>query len=91
MKNNPQYTCYYLDGGGSEYQDGIWERKDTPKTITLIKVKEYMSGIYANHEVGFKTKVGLNTGNPLRDWGDGTFTVYFKQAGVPYYFEEINE
>ena len=84
-----RYTCSYTDGDETEYQDGIWERRQTPKTITLTKVSEYMGGIYSNHEIGFKAKVGLNTGNPLKEWGDDTFTVYFGQAGTPYYFEPI--
>lgn len=82
-----EYICTYTSGGGTEYNDGFWTKKETPKRITLMKVREYMSGIYAMHKVGEKIKVGKGTGNPLRDWEDGTFTVYFEQAGTPYYFE----
>ena len=85
----PKYRCSYTSGGGTEYEDGIWELKKTPKTTLLIKVTEYMSGIYAMHEIGEKIRVGKNTGNPLRDFGDGTFLVYFRQAGTPYYFEPL--
>ena len=79
------YKCIYTSGGGVDYGDGIWERKDVPKTISLTKLEE--SGVYDMHEVGEKIKVGKGTGNPLQENDDGTFVVYFKQAGTPYYFE----
>ena len=27
----------------------------------------------------------------LRDWGDGTYTIYPDQCGTPYIFEPLNE
>lgn len=84
-----KYKCTYTSGGGTEYQDGVWEKKSTPKATRLIKVEEYGVGIYAMHEVGTIFKIGKGTGNPVQDFGDGTFTVYFEQAGIPYYFEPI--
>lgn len=30
-------------------------------------------------------------GHAIRDWGDGTFTLYPFQAGIPYYFVPIGE
>lgn len=83
-----KYQVSYMSGGGTEYPDGIWTRKDTPKTITVEKIEG--DGVYHNHEVGFKAKIGTGTGNPMRDlYGDESFTVYFKQAGTPYFFEPI--
>lgn len=84
-----KYKCSYESGSGTEYQDGEWERKDTPKTITLTKTAEYLSGVFANHKVGEKIRVGNNTGNPLRELEEGSFVVYFNQAGTPYTFEPI--
>ena len=81
------YKCTYTSGGGTEYSDGIWELKQTPKTKTLIKISE--AGVFDMHSAGDKIKVGTGTGNPLKDTGDGTFVVYLMQAGVPYYFEPM--
>lgn len=84
-----KYKCTYTTGSGTEHSDGVWSKKQTPKTITMEKISEMDNnvGVYAMHKVGTKLKVGLNTGNPLNDHEDGTFTVYFQQAGTPYYFE----
>jgi hypothetical protein len=30
-----KYTCYTVSGGGTEHDAGIWERIETPKTITF--------------------------------------------------------
>lgn len=86
-----KYKVTYITGGGIEYSDGIWEVKKTPKTITATKDSELdgHAGVFAMHEVGKKYKIGANTGNPIRDNEDETFTVYFRQAGTPYYFEPI--
>lgn len=87
-----KYKCTYTSGGGTEYNDGIWERKDTPKTITMSKVSELDGhvGVYAMHKVGTKLRVGAKTGNPMVVHFDGTFTIYFNQAGTPYYFEPLD-
>ena len=83
-----KYNCTYTSGGGTEYHDGVWEKKTTPKTTTLTKTEEFMTGIYAMHKVGEKIKIGKGTGNPTTYFGDGSFVVYFEQAGTPYLFEE---
>ena len=86
-----KYKVTYTTGSGMEHSDGIWERKNTPKKITMSKISELdgHAGVYAMHEVGTKLRVGPRTGNPLDDHFDGTFTVYFSQAGTPYYFEPL--
>jgi len=88
-----KYKVYYISGSGEEYSDGIWTIKTTPKRTIAEKVAEIGAGIYANHEVGEKIKIGLSTGNPIKDEDvvDGSFTVYFKQAGTPYIFEPMIE
>lgn len=87
MKNEKLYKVTYNSGGSRTYDDGNWLVKKTPKTIVAQKIGEFMGGIYAMHKVGEKIRIGKNTGNPIRDHEDGTFTVYFEQAGTPYYFE----
>ena len=84
-----KYRCTYTGGDGTEYSDGMWELKQTPKAKTLTKISEV--GIYSMHSAGDRIKVGKGTGNPLKDLDGGTFVVYFGQAGVPYYFEPANE
>ena len=83
------YKCEYETGGGEFYSDGYWRRMDKPKTITMEKMSDGGQSIYGVHKVGDKFKVGEGTNNPLREYEDGTFCVYFKQAGTPYHFQEI--
>jgi hypothetical protein len=84
-----RYKVTYTTGGGTEHSDGIWEVKKTPKTITATKISELdgHAGVFAMHEVGTKKKIGKQTGNPIHEIDDDTFTVYFGQTGTPYYFE----
>ena len=85
-----KYNVIYISGGGTEYEDGVWIVKRTPKRIIAEKVAEYMSGVYAMHKVGEKIRIGAGTGNPIKDEeDDGSFTVYFAQAGTPYIFTPI--
>jgi hypothetical protein len=86
-----KYKCVYSSGGGREYNNLIWTRKDTPKTITLEAIEGIGADVFANHKLGQKIRVGKGTGNPLREHGDGTFTVYFNRAGIPYYFEPLGD
>lgn len=85
-----KYRVYYITGSGTEHDDGIWTIKKTPKRIIAEKIEEFMSGIFAMHEVGDKIRIGKDTGNPIKDEDDdGSFTVYFRQAGTPYIFKPI--
>jgi hypothetical protein len=90
MTKIAKYNVTYKTGGGTEYNDGEWEIKITPKTIRATKIKEYMTGVYAMHKIGESFKIGMNTGNPFSTFKDGTFIVYFQQAGTPYTFEPID-
>jgi len=40
-------------------------------------------------ENGIEYIAWANNGNVLRDWGDGTYTAYPSQAGIPFIFEPI--
>ena len=84
-----KYKVHYLSGGGTEYQDGVWTLKQTPKTITVEKVEENMSGVYANHKVGEAYRIGIGTRNPIKYADENSFTVYFQQAETPYIFTLI--
>ena len=98
MKKGQKYTCVYTSGGGTDYPEGQWIIKTlTEKTMIIEKISEQK--IYGNYEKGDKIKCLLsnhnNAGkgwtNPLRDWGDGTFTIYPQQGGTPYNFEPMNK
>lgn len=57
MKKCEKYNCYYISGGGTEHNAGMWEKTETDKTIvfkyigdlhfepnyTLIKVNKFYS------------------------------------------------
>lgn len=87
-----KYRVAYLDGGGTEYEDGVWTITKTPKRIIAEKTEEYMTGIFAMHEVGEKIRIGKGTGNPIKyKEEDGSFTCYFNQAGTPYLFTPLTK
>jgi len=91
------FTCKYISGNGTEYDGGIWRRKETPKTITFEQLEEsfYQPG-WTKLKVKKET---LNTargdkryhgfGNVLIDEEDGTYTIYPDQCGTPHIFEPI--
>jgi len=96
MIKGQQYNCVYVSGGGTEYPEGRWRIKTlTDKTMIIVKVSE--AEIYSTYDRGDKLSCLLinsqNAGrpwkHPLRDWEDGTFTIYPNQAGIPYYFEPV--
>lgn len=37
-RKNMKYSCYYISGDGRENDAGIWELKETPKTIAFVYV-----------------------------------------------------
>lgn len=39
--NNMKYKCHYTDGGGTEHNAGIWEKKETKKTISFKLIGDY--------------------------------------------------
>lgn len=90
MKKGNEYKCSYTSGGGTEYDEGNWRLKTlTLKTIIVEKISE--NTVYGNYEKGERIVCKKGNGNPLEDWGDGTFTIYPQQGGTPYYFEAIEE
>lgn len=86
MKKGEIYKCSYTSGGGTEYDEGEWIIKIlTDKTLLVEKITD----IGDNYEKGEKIRCGRKTPtrNPLRDWEDGSFTIYPNQSGTPYYFK----
>jgi hypothetical protein len=68
---------------------GIWEKKETPKTITFTYIDDlHFEPNYTKIKI---SKTGKFYGDVLRDWKDGTYTAYPKQCGIPYYFEPLLE
>ena len=78
--------CSYINGGGTEYDAGIWEKKETPKRITLNLIEEPFFD--CNYTKIVISKTGGFT-HAMRDYGDGSFTIYPEQCGTPYTFEPI--
>ena len=82
-----KYNVTYITGSGNEHGDGVWTVTRTRKRIFAENIAHYMSGVYSMHEVGEKIRIGAGTGNPIKyEESDGSFVVYFKQAGTPYVF-----
>ena len=82
------FTCTYIGGGGREYDGGIWQLKETPKTMVFTCIKksffEVDRKILKIHKNPEKNKRHC-----LKDWEDGTYTIYPDQCGVPHIFEPI--
>ena len=84
MIKNQTMTCVTTPGGGEERSEGNWRIKThTEKTLVVEKISD---GDYENYKKGERIICRRGNRNPLRDWGDGTFTIYPKQAGTPYFF-----
>lgn len=84
-----KYKCIYVSGGGTEYDGGIWEKKETPKTIIFTCIKKSFFAVDWDKLVINKDEK-KNKRHCLRDWLDGTYTIYPNQCGVPHIFEPIN-
>ena len=92
MKKGEIYKCSYTSGGGTEYDEGEWIIKIlTDKTLLVEKITD----IGDNYETGEKIRCQRNcpilrkisSPHCLRDWDDGSFTIYLNQSGTPYYFK----
>jgi hypothetical protein len=87
-----KFTCTHTTGDGKEIDEGTWEVKTkTDKTLILEKVME--GSVFEYYEVGSIIKCGRlkQNGNTLREWSDGTLTIYPNQCGTPFYFEQVNQ
>lgn len=84
-----KYKMYYVSGGGSQYDGGIWEISETPRAVTFVCVEEPFFDL--NIPTKMKIRREKERRHCLWDWGDGTFTVYPNQSGVPHVFEPLQE
>lgn len=76
-----KYTCKYYGGGGTEYDGGIWEIKETTKIIKFEQIeKSFFNPVYTKF---------TNKNSCIKDNEDKTFTAYPYGCGIPYYFEPI--
>lgn len=83
-----KYKMYYVSGGGTHYDGGIWEKKETPKIIILTCIEK--SFYEANWDkLVIHKEEKKNHRHCYRDWGDGSFTVYPDQCGTPHIFEPV--
>jgi hypothetical protein len=83
-----KYKMSYASGGGSECDGGEWEISIKPKTVIFRCTKKPFFYSLCPPEMKFGLKPGKHI---LKDWEDGTFTVYPYQSGIPHYFEPIEE
>lgn len=82
-----KYKCTIIGGDGSERNGGIWEKKETEKTIIFKYVDNvYFEPLFTLIKI---RKTNNDSGDVIRDWNDGTYTAYPKQCGTPYYFKPI--
>ena len=91
-----QWVCHYIDGGGLEYKEGLFEEVSrTPKRLTLKLVK---SGMFSNYPDEKLRKIPLpsGSGKPTRfcpvvkEYDDGDIVVYHNQDGTPYIYSTVN-
>ena len=81
------HKMYYVSGGGTQYDGGEWLIKETPKTFTFIRIKD---GFFSSH-VPEKSVIRKEKerSHCLKDWEDGTYTIYPFQSGTPHYFYPV--
>lgn len=77
----------YFSGGGHTYNGGVWDLKETPKTYTFTLLNEPF--FESNCPRTMKIRKEKERSHCLRDWEDGSYTVYPFQSGVPHVFEPI--
>ena len=83
-----KYKCIYISGSRTEHEAGIWEKKETTKTITFMQITE--SFFNPNWTIlKIHKEEAKNNRHCFRDWEDGTYTIYPDQCGTPHYFEPI--
>ncbi len=86
LEKRKTYKCIYVSGGGTEHEEGIWRvRTLTEKTLVVEKIDEE-DGLYYNKGDLIKCGRMAQNGNTLKEWSDGTFTIYPDQGGTPFVF-----
>ena len=83
-----KYKCVYYFGDGTEYDGGVWEKKETAKTITFTLLEKPFFDL--NWEIlKINKDPKTNRRHCLRDWAVGNYTIYPDQCGTPYVFSPL--
>jgi len=77
----------YFSGGGTEYEGGEWEIRETNKMFIFKCIKQ--SFFESNCPEIMRIRKEKERLHCLRDWADGSYTVYPFQSGVPHVFEPL--
>lgn len=75
---------YYVSGGGTEYDGGKWEIKETQKTFSFNCLEN--SFYESNCPEIMRIKKDKEKSHCLQINDDGSFTVYPFQNGTPHIF-----
>jgi hypothetical protein len=75
---------YYVDGGGTEHDGGLWHIFQTDRSTTFTCVEEPFFDLCCPSMMKLK-----HDGEFVNDWQDGSFTVYPHQSGTPHIFDPI--
>lgn len=97
MEKGRSYTSDVTSGGGVTSHAGDWKITSlTDKSVTLQMTAKPTTiwgeaGLASSAKVGDTVTVKRdNSGRHcLRDWEDGTFTVYASRNGIPHYFKPL--
>ncbi len=79
------YTCVSDKGNGREVDEGEWRLVKIRGGFSLTKITKRASA-ESEYDDGDVLVCKRGNGHPVREWDDGSLTVYPYQAGIPYYF-----
>ena len=82
-----KYLCTYLSGGGTVYDGGIWELKETPKTFTFTLLEKPFYSLNWDKLVYHKEKPGRHA---LHQYEEDEFVIYPDRCGTPYSFVSLD-
>jgi hypothetical protein len=82
-KKDMNYTCEYLEGGGSWINNGNWSLRET---ISFYIFESLEPEFYEIHN---QTIFKIHKIKSAYDLTDGEFTIYPNQCGTPYVFKPI--
>ena len=81
------YKCFFVSGGGAEYDGGVWEFKETKTAYILTLTDEPFFDLDFKELVLKKDK--SKNKHPYQIFEDGDITVYPFQCGTPHLFIRI--
>lgn len=85
IDNVYEYHMTYYSGGGTGYDGGSWMVIKSPKSIKF----ENLEPPTFDSLMPLKARIKLdNSGrHVIKDWEDGSYTVYPDRSGIPHVFE----